>query len=115
MVEPIEVLRDFHEGEVAFWHSDETSPFLTVRLDMLKIYDDKIEVYSRDYKHPIAIVYEYDFWKELEKEWPDKLHASHKAVRSSDASTFDFICDDCGARDSVTGGWGSLKEPCRKE
>ena len=46
-------------------------------------------------------------------EWPDKIHESHKAVRSSDASTFDFICDDCGATDDVTGGWGTLRKPCK--
>lgn len=47
------------------------------------------------------------------EEWPDKQHESHKAVRSSDASTFDFICDDCGATDDVTGGWGTLRKPCK--
>lgn len=45
-------------------------------------------------------------------EWPNTKHKSHKNVRSSDASTFDFICDDCGAHDQVPGGWGSLREPC---
>ena len=50
--------------------------------------------------------------KPMEK-WPDKIHESHKAVRSSDASTFDFICDDCGATDDVTGGWGTLRKPCK--
>jgi hypothetical protein len=45
--------------------------------------------------------------------WPDKKHESHKSVRSSDASTFDFICDDCGATDDVTGGWGTLRKPCK--
>lgn len=44
---------------------------------------------------------------------PNSLHASHKSVRSSDASTFDFICDDCGATDDVTGGWGTLRKPCK--
>ena len=51
------------------------------------------------------------------KDWPpiyaDKKHESHKSVRSSDASTFDFICDDCGATDDVTGGWGTLRKPCK--
>lgn len=46
--------------------------------------------------------------------WPNVRHSSHKNVRSSDASTFDLICDDCGATDSVTGGWGSLRKPCTK-
>jgi hypothetical protein len=43
----------------------------------------------------------------------NQLHESHKSVRSSDASTFDFICDDCGATDSITGGWGGLRKPCK--
>ena len=47
------------------------------------------------------------------KKYPDKQHESHKSVRSSDASTFDFICDDCGATDDVTGGWGGLRKPCK--
>ena len=47
------------------------------------------------------------------EEWPNKKHESHKSVRSSDASTFDFICDDCGATDDVTGGWGTLRKPCK--
>jgi len=47
------------------------------------------------------------------KEWPNRKHESHRAVRSSDASTFDFICDDCGATDDVAGGWGHLRKPCK--
>lgn len=47
------------------------------------------------------------------EELPNKIHESHKSVRSSDASTFDFICDDCGATDDVTGGWGTLRKPCQ--
>jgi hypothetical protein len=49
------------------------------------------------------------------QERPDVCHESHKSVRSSDASTFDFICDDCGATDCVTGGWGTLRKPCKGE
>lgn len=45
------------------------------------------------------------------KQWPNTCHETHKSVRSSDASSFDLICDDCGATDT-TGGWGKLKEPC---
>lgn len=45
--------------------------------------------------------------------WPDALHPSHKKVRESDASSFDMICDDCGATDMVIGGWGNLRKPCR--
>ena len=52
--------------------------------------------------------------KPMEK-WPDKKHESHKSVRSSDASTFDFICDDCGATDDVTFGWGTLRKPCKAQ
>jgi hypothetical protein len=47
------------------------------------------------------------------EEWPNRKHESHKSVRSSDASTFDFICDDCGATDDVAGGWGTLRKPCK--
>lgn len=46
-------------------------------------------------------------------EYPDVCHESHKKVRSSDASTFDMICDDCGSTDQVPGGWGLLKRPCK--
>ena len=41
----------------------------------------------------------------------DKLHDTHD-IRSSDASSFDFICKECGCVDLVTGGWGRLKYPC---
>lgn len=47
------------------------------------------------------------------EEYANKKHESHKNVRSSDASTFDFICDDCGATDDVAGGWGPLRKPCK--
>lgn len=47
------------------------------------------------------------------KDWDGKgPHPSHLSVRSSDASTFDSICDDCGATDQVPGGWGKLTKPC---
>jgi hypothetical protein len=44
-------------------------------------------------------------------------HPSHRAVRFSDASTYDFICDDCGATDNPLGlrglgQWGTLASPC---
>ena len=48
-----------------------------------------------------------------EKEWPNTCHESHKSVRSSDASSFDMICDDCGATDNTCGGWGALRKPCK--
>jgi len=38
-------------------------------------------------------------------------HPSHK-TRLSDASTFDEICEICGATDEVPGGWGQLADPC---
>lgn len=38
-------------------------------------------------------------------------HPSH-VTRSSDASTFDEVCVNCGATDQVPGGWGKLAEPC---
>ena len=41
----------------------------------------------------------------------DGLHPSH-VTRFSDASTFDEICVNCGARDEVSGGWGKLAKPC---
>lgn len=42
-----------------------------------------------------------------------KCHPSHKNVRCSmDASTYDYVCDDCGATDKVPGGWGDLAKPC---
>jgi hypothetical protein len=41
----------------------------------------------------------------------DKLHPSHH-TRSSDASSYDVICTECGAHDIVGRGWGKLAEPC---
>lgn len=43
----------------------------------------------------------------------DRCHPSHK-TRSSDASTFDEICVNCGARDIAGGGWGNLRFPCKE-
>ena len=40
-------------------------------------------------------------------------HPSHE-LRSSDASTFDFICEKCGCTDEVHGGWGKLALPCSR-
>ncbi|MEX0652418.1 MAG: hypothetical protein WD153_03095 [Candidatus Paceibacterota bacterium] len=40
------------------------------------------------------------------------LHGSH-VTRMSDASSFDEICVNCGATDTI-GGWGRLAEPCSK-
>jgi hypothetical protein len=50
----------------------------------------------------------------LLEEYPNKKHESHKSVRSIDTSTFDFICDDCGATADVASGWGSLRRPCKR-
>ena len=38
-------------------------------------------------------------------------HPSHK-TRSSDASSYDEICETCGATDSL-GTWGELSKPCK--
>jgi hypothetical protein len=38
-------------------------------------------------------------------------HPSHK-TRSSDASTYDEVCLNCGATDIAGNGWGKLAEPC---
>lgn len=38
-------------------------------------------------------------------------HESHKTRFSFDASTYDEICVNCGARDHL-GGWGDLAKPC---
>jgi hypothetical protein len=46
------------------------------------------------------------------EEYPDACHPSH-VTRPSDASSFDEICINCGARDSAGGGWGSLRYPCK--
>ena len=39
-------------------------------------------------------------------------HPSHKTRFSWDASTYDEICELCGATDQVPGGWGDLAYPC---
>ena len=44
----------------------------------------------------------------------DTKHPSH-VTRMSDASTYDEICVNCGARDEVPGGWGDLAKPCPKQ
>lgn len=44
-------------------------------------------------------------------ERPETCHPSHE-TRSSDASTYDVVCKNCGATDVVPGGWGKLAEPC---
>jgi hypothetical protein len=36
-------------------------------------------------------------------------------TRLSDASTFDEICVNCGAKDEVPGGWGALGRGCPNE
>lgn len=38
-------------------------------------------------------------------------HPSHK-TRSSDASSYDEICETCGATDGL-GTWGELSKPCK--
>ncbi len=39
-------------------------------------------------------------------------HPSHQTRFSWDASTYDEICELCGATDQVPGGWGQLAFPC---
>lgn len=40
-------------------------------------------------------------------------HPSHK-TRSSDASSYDEICETCGATDGL-GTWGELSKPCKAD
>ena len=42
----------------------------------------------------------------------DRCHPSH-VLRSSDASSFDYVCVNCGETDQVPGGWGNLKFVCK--
>ena len=44
----------------------------------------------------------------------DKKHPSH-VTRHSDASSFDEVCINCGARDISGGGWGDLAKPCGRK
>ena len=37
---------------------------------------------------------------------------SHRKRFAMDASSYDEICDLCGATDTLLGGWGKLAEPC---
>ena len=39
-------------------------------------------------------------------------HSSHKTRFSFDASSYDEVCELCGATDIAGGGWGKLAEPC---
>ena len=41
-------------------------------------------------------------------------HPSHKTRFSFDASSYDEICELCGATDQVLGGWAELALPCSK-
>jgi hypothetical protein len=72
----------------------------------LVIYDRPLSDGSRVSVWPVVCL------KKVE-EYPNKLHPSHQSVRTSDASTFDFICDDCGSHDQVPGSWGSLSKLCK--
>lgn len=42
---------------------------------------------------------------------PQGKHPSH-STRSSDASSYDEVCINCGATDIAGGGWGKLAQPC---
>jgi hypothetical protein len=116
------VFTDYNDAMVAFWHSDENRPFLTVAVDSMVLYDNGcIQIFSRDFAEPvapIATIWEWDYWKIEAKEptYKDKLHPSHKSVRSSiDSSFYDMVCDDCGANDGGAGVWGTLRKPCKGE
>ena len=57
------VFDGYDERVIEFWHSDENRPFLRVSVDKLVIEEDLfVQIYSRDYDHPIAVVEEYDYW-----------------------------------------------------
>lgn len=47
----------------------------------------------------------------ISPDMPDRCHETHE-TRSSDASTFDEVCKNCGATDSAGGGWAGLRWPC---
>ena len=40
------------------------------------------------------------------------IHPTHRTRFSWDASTYDEICELCGATDQVPGGFGQLKFAC---
>jgi hypothetical protein len=63
----------------------------------------------------VSAVQEASTHRNVEKipEPDDVCHDSHN-VRSSDASSFDVICINCGATDSAGDGWGDLRFPCKK-
>ena len=42
---------------------------------------------------------------------PDRLHPSHVTRISMSASSYDEVCVNCGARDTL-GSWGDLAYPC---
>ena len=52
------------------------------------------------------------FYQEEDMPKEKGLHPSHVTRISIDASSFDYICDNCGATDEVPGGWGALDLPC---
>lgn len=43
----------------------------------------------------------------------DKLHPSHKTRPAYEASSYDEVCEVCGATDVAGGGWGLLALPCK--
>jgi hypothetical protein len=59
-------INEFDEEEIGFWYSDENRPFLKIFVDKMIVYDEKVEIFSRDYDYPIATIVEYDFWKTIE-------------------------------------------------
>ena len=109
-----EAVKQMHSGKVVQFEGDVKTVFAMFRGCFFSKKNSDWE--------PIYMLYDPGFKYSLTdetvntREWPiypGEKHKSHKSVRSSDASTFDFICDDCGATDDVTGGWGTLRKPCK--
>lgn len=45
----------------------------------------------------------------------DACHPSHVTRVSFDSSSYDEVCENCGAVDIAAGGWGALAFPCPNE
>ena len=67
-VEDVNFFDEDGQSAKKFWHSDEIRPFLVCEeVDSIKFVDggNLIEVYNRDYKHPICTVHEWEFWRQI--------------------------------------------------
>jgi hypothetical protein len=60
------------------------------------------------YRHIRAMI---AFATALSPQGLDAKEGSH-VTRSSDASSYDEVCINCGATDITGGGWGKLAQPC---